>query len=219
MMDSQRVKSLLPGTFVMASLTNVVAYRCMPPQALDKNKYKNLILYLLERANDANLGKKKLFKLLYFIDFDYYERHGKSITGETYVVHQYGPVPMRGEALLSEMATREIVKKIKVSPPYVQHRFIPQVKADLTLFNAEELKHIEGVIERFTDCNGAEIETKAKSDIPYQATKSSGGGAIDYDLVLYRVPSSAALEDEGNTDRLNPKIKRLQKYLQGAESR
>jgi len=51
------------------------------PQA----KLKNLILYILSKCGQKpNMGKILLNKLLYFSDFDYYEKTGDSITGSLY---------------------------------------------------------------------------------------------------------------------------------------
>lgn len=39
---------------------------------MNKEKYKNLILYLCQKcANKNNFGKTLLYKLLYFCDFDW----------------------------------------------------------------------------------------------------------------------------------------------------
>jgi len=178
-------------------------------------KYENLILFILERANDVNLGKKKLFKLLYFIDFDYYEKHEKSITGEQYVIHKYGPIPEKGEAVLRSMTKKKLVKPVKVSipPHYEQHRFVPQKKADMRVFDGEELQHIEMTIERFSDFNGAEIEAVAKSDIPFQATKACGGKTLDYDLAFYRTASSNLLDEKEKEDEVILKSEPIKRYL------
>lgn len=46
-------------------------------------KMKEVILYILQKCGATT--KEKLSTLLYFIDFDYYEKHGTSITGSTYI--------------------------------------------------------------------------------------------------------------------------------------
>ena len=48
-------------------------------------RLKNLILYIIGRCGQKpNMGKILLNKLLYFSDFDYYEKHGESITNTIY---------------------------------------------------------------------------------------------------------------------------------------
>lgn len=176
-------------------------------------KYLNLILYILERANDVNLGKKKLFKLLYFVDFDYYERHQKSITGENYIVLQYGPVPEKGQAVLNAMEGQNLIESIKAKRAiYDQIRFMPHQKADLSVFDGEEFEHINSVITRFGDYDGATIERAAKNDIPFRATNESGEKKIDYDLVFYR--ASASEDNENEADKIILNSKPFQNYLE-----
>ena len=69
-----------------------------------KAKYKQTILFLVNSdANNDRLGKVKLFKLLYYIDFDHYQEYDASITGDTYYKRQYGPVGINANDLLYEM--------------------------------------------------------------------------------------------------------------------
>jgi len=48
----------------------------------NKEKTKQVILYFLNRCGGMN--KEKLFCLLYFLDFDFYEKYGRSVTGMKY---------------------------------------------------------------------------------------------------------------------------------------
>ena len=42
--------------------------------AIDEQKYENVILYLIANMRDGMIhGKKKLAKLLYYVDFDRFE--------------------------------------------------------------------------------------------------------------------------------------------------
>lgn len=50
---------------------------------LNKQKAKQVILYLLNKLGPMN--KEKLFTLLYFCDFDYYEKYEKHFMGFTYI--------------------------------------------------------------------------------------------------------------------------------------
>lgn len=45
-------------------------------------------------ANVRKLGKTKLFKLLYFLDFQHYRDTGRSVTGLHYSAWKMGPVPV-----------------------------------------------------------------------------------------------------------------------------
>ena len=49
---------------------------------LQVNKFKNVLLYILERcAGKPNVGETVLYKLLYFSDFNYYELYEEHLTG------------------------------------------------------------------------------------------------------------------------------------------
>ncbi|MGB2632132.1 MAG: hypothetical protein WBC48_04425, partial [Minisyncoccales bacterium] len=52
--------------------------------ALNRKKYQNAILYLCQKLKGEVRGKKKLAKLLYFVDFGLYEKDQKSVTGDIY---------------------------------------------------------------------------------------------------------------------------------------
>ncbi|ABD90212.1 Panacea domain-containing protein [Rhodopseudomonas palustris] len=44
--------------------------------------------------NTKKLGKVKLFKLLYFLDFEHFKQTGRNVTGLTYFAWPMGPVPV-----------------------------------------------------------------------------------------------------------------------------
>ncbi|MYE38508.1 MAG: helix-turn-helix domain-containing protein, partial [Candidatus Spechtbacteria bacterium SB0662_bin_43] len=61
---------------------------------LSHTKLKNVLLYVIgEVGSMPNIGTTVLYKLLYFIDFDYYEKFSASITGMKYRHNHYGPTP------------------------------------------------------------------------------------------------------------------------------
>ena len=60
---------------------------------INQKKYQDAVLYLCKKLGGEVRGKKKLAKLLYFADFDYYEKYEKPITGDVYNALPMGPVP------------------------------------------------------------------------------------------------------------------------------
>ena len=55
----------------------------------DKEKFKTVLSYVINRCeNKANAGKTLICKLLYFSDFNYYEKYETSITHETYIKYE-----------------------------------------------------------------------------------------------------------------------------------
>lgn len=53
----------------------------------------NAALFVLCRLPEKDRRLHKLFKLLWFADLDNLKKHGRTITGDTYVAMNYGPVP------------------------------------------------------------------------------------------------------------------------------
>lgn len=75
---------------------------------LDKEKLKELILYISEKCGgNPKFGETVLYKMLYFIDFDAYERLGDAVTGIKYKRLQFGPVPNQSGFLKTTTTMQE----------------------------------------------------------------------------------------------------------------
>src|ERR1035437_4242490 len=75
---------------------------------INQKKYKNAIIFFAKRIQNGTLGKLKMMKLLYSLDFDFFEKYGKSITCDEYLRFDNGPVPRMAEKFLKEMNGQEI---------------------------------------------------------------------------------------------------------------
>lgn len=58
----------------------------------ERDKLINAILFFGKETK--NCGKTKLFKLLYFLDFEHFKQTGRSVTGLEYHAWKMGPVPV-----------------------------------------------------------------------------------------------------------------------------
>lgn len=155
----------------------------------EPQKLRNLLLYILEKIGGRpNLGETVLYKLLYFCDYDHYEKTGKSITSLTYRKLQFGPVPQQSQfnPVVEDMLDHEEMRKFP--QPYhgkEQIRYVALTEPDVRLFSPEELRTIDNVLGRLGHMNAVEIEEYVHGDIPWAAT--SHQGSIDYQLVHARV--------------------------------
>ena len=178
------------------------------PSYINKDKYIHSILFFLEKINNQYLGKTKLMKLLYFLDFGFYENTGKSITNDKYVWYPHGPVPSRGESVLAYMAVENIIKKTPVRFGIkIQERYLANRKFETALFSSDEMKALERIASYYEDHSTQEIEDEAHRDIPWLLSKPTAGnkrgGYIDYELALYRHKSLPSEEDETETEILS----------------
>ena len=158
---------------------------------LQINKFKNILLYILERcAGKPNVGETVLYKLLYFSDFNYYELYEEQLTGANYRKLPYGPVPQKVDSIINQMMKEGSLKRIKTNYfGFPQIRYLPLVKADLTEMKASEKDVIDRVIEQYSDWSANAISNYSHKDMPWIATKD--GEEMNYELVFYReVPFS-----------------------------
>jgi transcriptional regulator with XRE-family HTH domain len=159
---------------------------------LQIDKFKNVLLYILERcAGKPNVGETVLYKLLYFADFNYYECYEEHLTGAKYRKLPYGPVPHKLDTIVGEMLESNLLQRMKTEyHGFMQTRYFPLVKPDLTLLKASEKEMIDKVIEQFSDWSAAAISAYSHKDMPWLASKE--GEDIDYELAFYReTPFSA----------------------------
>lgn len=149
-------------------------------------KFQNVLLYVLSKVGGKpNVGETVLHKLLYFIDFDYYERYEESLTGATYIRNHHGPTAVELGRILEKLQEQGHVKAVKV--PYYgrpQRKYLSCVRPDLEGFSAREVTHIDEVLNRLSDKNAREIEQYSREDLPWQVAQD--GRPIDYESVFYR---------------------------------
>ena len=155
---------------------------------LQVNKFKNILLYILERcAGKPNVGETALYKLLYFSDFNYYELYEEHLTGAKYRKLPYGPVPQKLDTIIGQMIEKGQLQRIKTEyHGYPQTRYLPLVKADLTELRASEKEIIDKVIEQMSDWSAAMLSNYSHGDKPWKASKD--GEEINYELAFYRRP-------------------------------
>ena len=153
---------------------------------INEKKYKNAVLFFGKKIQNGTLGKLKLMKLLYFLDFDFFEKYGRSVTGDEYLRFEYGPVPRMGEKILKEMSGKEIkITKRKIADGLNDQLHIEALKDfDVNVFSKEELLALEEIADKWEKFTGTEMKNASHGEAPWIATKPNE--AIDYNLAYYR---------------------------------
>ena len=153
---------------------------------INKKKYKNAVIFFAKKIQNGTLGKLKLMKLLYFLDFDFFEKYGRSVTGDEYLRFEYGPVPRMGEKILKEMSGKEIkITKRKIADGLNDQLHIEALKDfDVNVFSKEELLALEEIADKWEKFTGTEMKNASHCEAPWIATKPNE--SIDYNLVYYR---------------------------------
>lgn len=151
-------------------------------------KFKEVLLYILNKVGSkANVGETVIYKLLYFIDFDYYEKYEEQFIGASYIKNKYGPTPVEFAKLVKKMIKEGEIEKVDSDYfSYPQTKYLPLRKPDLKKLSAPEKDVIDEVLNRLSDMNATTISDYSHGDVPWMTTEDEE--PIDYELVFYRNP-------------------------------
>ena len=143
-------------------------------------KFKEVLLYILERIGGKNnVGEAVICKLLYFIDFDYYEKFEEQLIGAKYIKNHFGPTPVAFPEITKQMERDGDL--VRITQKYFQHdqkKYLSRRNPDLSILTAQELEHIDWEIERFKDFNATKMRDYSHKDVPWI-------GANDLQLINY----------------------------------
>ena len=153
---------------------------------INEKKYKNAILFFAKKTQNGTLGKLKIKKLLYYLDFDFFEKYGKSVTGDEYLRFEHGPVPRMAEKILKQMEGKEIkITRRKIKEGLNDQQHIEALKDfDLSVFSKEELVMLDDIAGKWEKFTGTEMKMATHGEAPWISTEPDG--VIDYNLAYYR---------------------------------
>jgi len=151
-------------------------------------KFKEVLLYILNKVGSKpNIGESVLYKILYFIDFNYYEKYEEQLIGATYIKNNYGPTPKEFLKVIEEMEVKKEIVKVKGEYfQYPQRKYLPLRVPDLSKLNEDERNMIDFVLWKLSDMNATQISEFSHNDVPWLTTDD--GEIIDYESVFYRTP-------------------------------
>jgi uncharacterized phage-associated protein len=154
---------------------------------LHTEKYKQVILYLCFKLGKEVRGKKKLAKLLYFVDFDFFEKNQKYFTGDKYKALPMGPFPVSLNEMTLEMTKEKTLKveSVKEHNGYNATEIYTCLKdPKMSVFSKEETEMLDRVIIKYGNLNGKQLEDLTHAEAPYSGTKLND--FIFYELAFYR---------------------------------
>lgn len=155
---------------------------------LNEKKYQNAILYFTSNIGQGAVwGKKKLYKLFYFLDFDFFEKYEKPITGDIYHKLQMGPAPSYFDAIAEELKKKGSIdiSSRTTGAGYNNTIVYKALKLpDMSVFTQDEINMLKRIIKLYGDKTGLELETLTHKEAPYLAVED--GEEIPYELAHYR---------------------------------
>jgi uncharacterized phage-associated protein len=155
---------------------------------VNESKYENVILYICDKLGGNVEGKTKLYKLLYFADFDRYElkESRETITGDHFKHLGNGPVPEQCDHIIRGMVSSGKLERTyrDVGHENPMEVFTANVKPDVSVFSAAEQFILNYVIVKYGGLNGTELAQITHGQAPYVTTEMYD--TIPFDLALRR---------------------------------
>jgi len=157
-------------------------------------KLKAIILYFCTNTDGRFLGKTKLMKLFYFLDFMHVKKYGSPVTYDSYIHLEHGPIPSTIKNLV-DTAADDVDNSILADTISVvrQEGFDLQrivskrtfSERDAKYFTESEIEILNEVCNRFGDKNTKYIEDASHIEAPWQKTQ-----------LLEEIPYILAAEDD-----------------------
>ncbi|MGD9108006.1 MAG: DUF4065 domain-containing protein [Gammaproteobacteria bacterium] len=173
----------------------------IPQQKLDK--FKQVLLYILKKVGGKpNIGMTAIYKLLYFIDFDYYEKYEEQLMGLIFIKNHFGPTPIVFDKIIQQMIDDNQIERIKSK--YYKHEqtkylINPKIEPDLSILNGQEKEHIDWELQRLSNLNAATLSNFSHNDVPWIGAQF--GEQLDYEAVFYRTADTSVRDYTHCTSR------------------
>jgi putative zinc finger/helix-turn-helix YgiT family protein len=147
-------------------------------------KFLNAALFFINQV--PQLTKTKLNKLMFYMDFKYFQTHTVSITGVPYARINYGPVPDQYSLLYGLMAAQELVSIEEAGvDQYSWDYFNAQQPADEAVFNRDELAVLRQVVARFKDETARNISEISHQEDAWKDTPNSAQISYEHAMTLH----------------------------------
>ena len=150
--------------------------------------------------------KLKLFKLLYFLDFEHFKQTGRSVTGLEYFAWKMGPVPNR---LYDNLKKPDKFKKFFAFTPEKFFdsdfkndkiiRMIPKINFDKSLFSKREFYMMNQLVDLYKHSKSKDMtEISHDKKGPWYRVfnkENKEQKIIPYEYVLDDSPQSISIEE------------------------
>jgi uncharacterized phage-associated protein len=142
-------------------------------------KLKAILLYFCEHTSSRFLGKTKLMKLFYFLDFNHVKCFGVPVTYDQYINLEHGPVPSLIKNMIDDAASNIDDSNLGNTIAFEDNGIMCKIKSaegrelnkiDLGYLSKSEVQVLEDVCSRFGYSNTRTIEEASHKEAPWKKT-------------------------------------------------
>ncbi len=155
----------------------------MQPPDIDRTRLNELYLYIAKKTCDEGhpgLGRIRIAKLLFLIDFGAYFRLGESVTAAHYVADELGPAPTEELLAILDLETQG---RLEMRPGHNRQEIPVALDAPNTdVFAPDQLEYIDHQIERYKDFTGSQLVDVAHEYPGWIFARKHGGTKADVPL-------------------------------------
>ncbi len=134
----------------------------------NREKFIQSMVYFAQNTNWKKLGKKKMCKLLFALDFEHFNQTGRFVTGIAYYAYDHGPYPRDEFNSISDNNSPEDVSKFLAIFPRSNYydndvegyliKAKDKVKFNKKIFTPREIEIMARLAEMWKDSSGEMIE-------------------------------------------------------------
>jgi hypothetical protein len=133
----------------------------------NREKFIQAMVFFAQNTNWKKLGKKKLCKLLFALDFEHFNQTGRYVTGLAYYAYEHGPYPKNEFSSISDKnAPEDVSRFLSIFPrsdynPDAEGYYIRTkegAKFNDKIFTPREMDIMKNLVEIWKDATGDMIE-------------------------------------------------------------
>jgi len=174
-----------------------------------RDKLLNAIAFFVE--NTRACGKTKLYKLLYFLDFQHFTERGRSVTGLEYYAWPLGPVPraLHDELVMppNDLAAKFRIENVTLRSGQEMLKLEPLQPFDATHLSKRELRIMGDLAREFRDKKADDmVDATHLENLPWHQIYEVEGRKqelIPYELALRKGDKDAAQTAVRDHDEFN----------------
>ncbi len=150
----------------------------------NRKKFKDVLHYIIHQTKQDKVYKTHLWKILYFSDFDFYEKNNRLITNETYSRLDKGPAPRNFDEIVKELKNEKTINSEKIQWGIgFKEKFFSLKKPNF--LPQEEIEQIDNAIKKCSGMTATQVSEYSHEDTPYRLAKNNEN--LDPELVFYRL--------------------------------